>query len=172
MWQPSLSLQLVTAGTAACIADLFTFPLDTTKVRLQVQGEGGVGGAGGRGVGATMLHITRTEGVSALYSGIVPGLQRQMAFSAIRIGAYERVKETYMELSGVRDGLGLLGVRVAAGVTTGTLAILAAQPTDVVKVRMQVAGGKQQYRVRFHYNSVALCLTLSSTGGSGRLHHN
>ena len=30
---------------------------------------------------------------------------------------------------------------------SGTLAILAAQPTDVVKVRMQVAGGKKQYKV-------------------------
>ena len=34
------------------------------------------------------------------------------------------------------------------GVTTGTLAILCAQPTDVVKVRMQAAGGKGQYKVR------------------------
>ena len=116
-WKPSLSLQLLTAGTAACIADLFTFPLDTTKVRLQVSGEGGgapSGGAGG-GVGGTMLHIARTEGASALYSGIVPGLQRQMAFSAIRIGAYERVKEIYLELSGAEGGLGVMAVRVAAG---------------------------------------------------------
>ena len=37
--RPSLAVQLVTAGTAACVADLFTFPLDTAKVRLQVQGE-------------------------------------------------------------------------------------------------------------------------------------
>ena len=43
------------------------------------------------------------------------------------------------------SGLGLLGVRVAAGVTTGTLAILAAQPTDVVKVRMQAGGGAARY---------------------------
>ena len=97
-------------------------------------------------MGGTMLHIARTEGASALYSGIVPGLQRQMAFSAIRIGAYERVKEIYLELTGAEGGLGVMGVRVAAGVTTGTLAILAAQPTDVVKVRMQVAGGRQQYK--------------------------
>jgi hypothetical protein len=33
-------------------------------------------------------------------------------------------------------------------VTTGTLAILAAQPTDVVKVRMQAAGNRGQYKVR------------------------
>ena len=146
-WKPSLSLQLLTAGTAACVADLFTFPLDTTKVRLQISGEGGVlTGGGGRGVGGTMLNIAKTEGFSALYSGIVPGLQRQMAFSAIRIGAYERVKEIYLEMTGVEGGLGVMAVRVAAGVTTGTLAILAAQPTDVVKVRMQAAGGKHQYR--------------------------
>ena len=53
-------------------------------------GEGGVLSAG-RGVAGTLSHIVRTEGAAALYSGIVPGLQRQMAFSAIRIGAYERV---------------------------------------------------------------------------------
>ena len=31
----------------------------------------------------------------------------------------------------------MLVIRIAAGVTTGTLAILSAQPTDVVKVGMQ-----------------------------------
>jgi len=34
--QASVPVQLLTAGTAACIADLVTFPLDTAKVRLQV----------------------------------------------------------------------------------------------------------------------------------------
>ena len=99
----------------------------------------------------TLSHIVRSEGARALYSGIVPGLQRQMAFSAIRIGAYERVsdvhqtvlvtnddvpqvKEVYSEAVGVTQGPGLMLVRIAAGMTTGTLAILAAQPTDVVKV--------------------------------------
>ena len=31
--------QCLTAGTAACFADLVTFPLDTVKVRQQVQGQ-------------------------------------------------------------------------------------------------------------------------------------
>lgn len=31
-----IGLKLLTAGTAACIADLATFPLDTAKVRMQV----------------------------------------------------------------------------------------------------------------------------------------
>ncbi|XP_023324437.1 mitochondrial uncoupling protein 2 isoform X1 [Eurytemora carolleeae] len=142
---PSLLVQLGTAGVSACVADIFTFPLDTTKVRLQLQGEGG-GNMHSGGVLRTVLSICKQEGPSALYSGIVPGLQRQMAFSAIRIGGYESVKQKYQEISGAKDGFNLMGVRIAAGVTTGTLAILVAQPTDVVKVRMQAAGNKGQYK--------------------------
>ena len=44
-----------------------------------------------------------------------------MAFSAIRIGAYEPVKQKYIQLSGAESSLSLLGVRIAAGVTTGTI---------------------------------------------------
>jgi len=147
---PGLAMQLATAGVAACIADMITFPLDTTKVRLQVQGEasmkGGEAAVQPRGVLGTLVSIVRNEGATALYSGIVPGLQRQMAFSAIRIGAYEPVKRVYVDNSGQTSGLGLMGCRIAAGITTGTLAILVAQPTDVVKVRMQAAGSKKVYK--------------------------
>lgn len=34
--EASMPVRLLTAGTAACIADIATFPLDTAKVRLQV----------------------------------------------------------------------------------------------------------------------------------------
>ncbi len=48
------------------------------------------------------------------------------------------------------SGFGLLLVRIAAGCTTGTLAILSAQPTDVVKIRMQAEvvaqGAGSRYR--------------------------
>lgn len=33
---PTTAVKFLGAGTAACFADLFTFPLDTAKVRLQV----------------------------------------------------------------------------------------------------------------------------------------
>lgn len=36
---PPLAVKVLSAGSAACIADLVTFPLDTAKVRLQVQNE-------------------------------------------------------------------------------------------------------------------------------------
>ena len=34
---PTIISKFLTAGTAACIADALTFPLDTAKVRLQVK---------------------------------------------------------------------------------------------------------------------------------------
>merc|ERR1719361_3150433 len=154
---PGLAVQLLTAGSAACVADLITFPLDTAKVRLQVQGESvnAVNSAVRRqpnysGVIGTVRGIVANEGPKALYNGIVPGLQRQMAFSAIRIGAYESVKNFYRQKTNCDSGIGFLFVRIAAGITTGTLAIFSAQPTDVVKVRMQAEvkkqGEKSQYK--------------------------
>ena len=112
-----------------------------------MQGEGGSGGRK-TGVLRTLGNIVRAEGVTALYRGIVPGLQRQMAFSAIRIGLYEDVKQWYTWTMGVTNphGLAILGVRTLAGVTTATMAILAAQPTDVVKIRMQAGARTGQYR--------------------------
>ena len=45
-------------------------------------------------------------------------------------------------------------VRIAAGMSTGTMAILAAQPTDVVKIRMQaemkLPGQQSRYRGVFN----------------------
>ena len=49
--------------------------------------------------------------------------------------------------------------RISAGVTTGALAIMIAQPTDVVKVRMQAqrAGVPARYNGTLHaYRTIAL----------------
>jgi hypothetical protein len=35
--EPTVAVKFVSAGTAACIADVFTYPLDLAKVRLQVK---------------------------------------------------------------------------------------------------------------------------------------
>lgn len=150
--QPTLGVKFVSAGLAACFADMVTFPLDTAKVRLQVQGEGTVAAIGAqlkyRGVFGTVATICREEGVRGCYSGLAAGLQRQMAFASIRIGLYDAVKQTYLDLFKVDGSVGAnnVGLRILAGITTGGLAVSFAQPTDVVKVRMQAAGaGPKRY---------------------------
>ncbi|KAI5763699.1 unnamed protein product [Gulo gulo] len=147
---PTATVKFLGAGTAACIADLITFPLDTAKVRLQIQGErqGPVRAAASaqyRGVLGTILTMVRTEGPRSLYSGLVAGLQRQMSFASVRIGLYDSVKQFYTKGS---EHAGI-GSRLLAGSTTGALAVAVAQPTDVVKVRFQAqarAGSGRRYQ--------------------------
>ena len=72
-----------------------TIPLDTAKVRLQLQKKAvagdGVALPKYRGLLGTVGTIAREEGMSALWKGIVPGLHRQCLFGGLRIGMYEPV---------------------------------------------------------------------------------
>lgn len=146
----SAPVKFIGAGTAACIADLITFPLDTAKVRLQIQGEARVSSGKEspvryRGVFGTISTIVRTEGSRSLYSGLVAGLQRQMSFASVRIGLYDSVKQFYT------SGSEHVGVtpRLLAGCTTGAMAVILAQPTDVVKVRLQAQAKGQGCAKRY-----------------------
>ncbi|XP_037080130.1 LOW QUALITY PROTEIN: mitochondrial uncoupling protein 2-like [Pollicipes pollicipes] len=151
----SMAERLLVAGTSACIADAMTFPLDTAKVRLQVQGETSgfllrvslfyeeavISSAAPpkyQGMLGTMKTIALEEGPRGLYKGLAPGLQRQMCFSAIKLGMYDTFKDFYHSLiGGPSQNYVNIPTRVMAGMTTGALAVMVAQPTDVVKVRMQ-----------------------------------
>ncbi|XP_028320149.1 mitochondrial uncoupling protein 2-like [Gouania willdenowi] len=134
---PSVCVKVFSAGTAGCVADLVTFPLDTAKVRLQVQGESGLSsrsqGVKYRGVFGTICTIVKTEGPRGLYSGLVAGLHRQMCFASVRVGMYDTMKDFYARGS---QNPGIVA-RLLAGSTTGAMAVAFAQPTDVVKVRFQ-----------------------------------
>ncbi|XP_003703737.1 dicarboxylate carrier UCP2 isoform X2 [Megachile rotundata] len=157
-----LWMKFLTAGTAACIADLATFPLDTAKVRMQIAGESRpllLAATDGSmlavrnsqpGLWRTVGNIIRLEGARSLYGGLSAGLQRQMCFASIRLGLYDGVKSRYAGIidGNNRSGSKNISVRIAAGITTGALAVLFAQPTDVVKVRLQ-AGSIGRSSVRY-----------------------
>lgn len=44
-----------------------------------------------KGLLGTVVIIAREEGLSALWKGIVPGLQRQCLYGGLRIGLYDPV---------------------------------------------------------------------------------
>lgn len=77
------------------LIQICTIPLDTAKVRLQLQKKAiagdGVALPKYRGLLGTVGTIAREEGLSALWKGIVPGLHRQCLFGGLRIGLYEPV---------------------------------------------------------------------------------
>ncbi|GAX85450.1 hypothetical protein CEUSTIGMA_g12866.t1 [Chlamydomonas eustigma] len=122
------------SAVAACTAEALTLPLDTAKVRLQVQTEGNKY----RGLLGTIATIAREEGPASLWKGIEPGLHRQCLFGGLRIGMYEPVRNLYVGKD--HKGDPPLHLKIAAGLTTGALGIMVASPTDLVKVRMQSEG--------------------------------
>ena len=61
------------------------------------------------------------------------GLQRQVVYGGLRIGLYEPIKKLYVGKDHpVGKDVGL-GIKIAAGLTTGALGITVASPTDLVK---------------------------------------
>ncbi|XP_028397154.1 mitochondrial uncoupling protein 3-like [Dendronephthya gigantea] len=148
-FETTTGVKFVSAGLAASVAEIVTMPIDTSKVRLQIQGESAITQMAKdgalhvkkyRGLIGTLFTIAREEGVRSLYSGLVPAIHRQLAFASIRIGLYDRVKELYGD-----DGSGShpkVLTKIAASITTGTFAVCLFQCTDVVKIRMQASGVK------------------------------
>ncbi|KAK2384853.1 mitochondrial uncoupling protein [Trifolium repens] len=86
----------------------------------------------------TVGTIAREEGLSALWKGIVSGLHRQCLYGGLRIGLYEPVKTFYTGKDHVGDVP--LSKKILAAFTTGAVAIAVANPTDLVKVRLQAEG--------------------------------
>nr|XP_023897812.1 mitochondrial uncoupling protein 2 [Quercus suber] len=129
---------------AACFAEFCTLPLDTAKVRLQLQKKAaaavvdGVGFPKYRGLLGTMATIAREEGLSALWKGLIPGLQRQCLYGGLRIGLYGPVKR-YLVGSEFIQEIPLYH-KILAAFLTGAIAIIVANPTDLVKVRLQAEG--------------------------------
>ena len=134
-----LYAMMLSGGVSASIAEIATIPLDTAKVRLQVQGVGGKY----NGMLDCICTMAAEEGFLSLYKGLTPGIQRQMVFASLRIGLYEPVKRFYV--GDKYDGqLIPMSYRIAAGLTTGAFGIMVANPTDVVKVRFQGEGKKPE----------------------------
>ena len=103
------------------------------------------------------LHCAKTiiqkEGVKTLWNGLSPGLLRQAVFGTLRIAFFDQALEYTKEYKG-EDNITVFD-RTAIGIVTGGLAMVVANPIDVIKVRFQAAaksstiGPKKQKSV-FH----------------------
>jgi len=87
----------------------------------------------------TLKTIAGEEGSLALFNGLTPGLQRQFLFAGLRIGLYIPIRNIFAGNLKPGENPSLLQ-KVAAGMTSGAIAISIANPTDVVKIRLQAQG--------------------------------
>ncbi|OWK13427.1 SLC25A27 [Cervus elaphus hippelaphus] len=116
------------SGCAATVAELATFPLDLTKTRLQIQGEAALARLGDgatesapyRGMVRTALGIVQEEGFLKLWQGVTPAIYRHIGI--------------YLDSS---------WKSVIGGMMAGVVGQFLANPTDLVKVQMQMEGKRK-----------------------------
>ncbi|KAJ0083451.1 hypothetical protein Patl1_31173 [Pistacia atlantica] len=156
---------------AACFAELCTIPLDTAKVRLQLQkktvSEDGVSVSKYRGLLGTVATIAREEGLSALWKGIIAGLHRQCIYGGLRVGLYDPVK-TFLVGSDFVGDIPLYQ-KIFAAFLTGAIAIAVANPTDLVKVRLQAEGKLLSGVPRRYYGTLDAYYTIVRQEGLAAL---
>lgn len=124
---------LGSAMTAAIAAEYITFPVDTVRVRCQL--------SSGPCVLAPidLFQFIRQKGIRACYNGVAAGVQRQAVYATLRLSMYSYIRDALVP----KTEQPRFSHRLAAAASSGILAITAANPTEVVKTRMQeIAGTK------------------------------
>lgn len=127
---------LVYGGFASCVAETITMPVDVVKTRLQMDGSGG-GVKQYSGSLDCARKLSAAEGPSALFKGLPPALVRQSTYGSLRYGLYGPIKNAM----GITPGKPVpLWKKIVAGGTAGAVASAVANPTDLMKVRLQTDG--------------------------------
>ncbi|KAI0047655.1 dicarboxylic acid transporter [Auriscalpium vulgare] len=145
-------------GVAASFAACFTHPLDLMKVRMQtVKPPPGAKSVSALGV----LRATLAErGIRSLYTGISASVFRQMTYSLVRVGSYEKMK-LHMSKESKPSALRLL----LAAMVAGGLGGVAGNPADVLLVRM-TSDTLRPPEKRYNYsNALSGLIDLTKTEG-------
>lgn len=124
-------------GLSAVIAELVSFPLDTSKIRLQVQGQvtdDALTAIKYRGTLHTIKLLSIEEGPRSLFSGIKFAALRQATYGTIRMGIFFTGKSWWNSRGGLDSHLPFL---VSLGMTAGIISSLITTPIDRMKVLSQ-----------------------------------
>lgn len=109
-------------------------PVDVVKTRLQMDG---AAGQMYKGAFDCTRQLLATEGPTSLFKGLPPALLRQSTYGSLRYGLYVPVRNAL----GVDPSKPIpLWKKIVAGALTGAFASGVANPTDLMKVRLQTDG--------------------------------
>ena len=122
----------IAAGGAAGLSEILLFhPLDVIKTRLQSQTKGAPGAYAG--IGDCVRTVARTEGLTALYKGILPPICAETPKRAIKFfcfGSYNAYLSRNTSLSNAACGS-------IAGMGSGLTEGLFITPFERVKILLQ-----------------------------------
>lgn len=108
-------------ATARFIAATTASPLELARTQLQAGSPGSVF--------SVIRRVIVNQGTPALWRGLAPTLLRDMPFSSIYWGCYERIR-------GLKT-IPIFDYPTTAGLAAGSLAAFCTTPADVVKTRRQ-----------------------------------
>ena len=120
--------RLACTSVSCCVADALCLPMETVKVRLQLQNELEPAWKPRRSFFGMATSVLRLEGPTGFFAGLTPAMVRQAVYGGLSFWSYPLI----------RDALGgSVLAQVTAGMLAGGSAAAVANPTDVVKVRLQ-----------------------------------
>ena len=124
-------------GLSAVAAEVVSFPLDTTKIRLQIQGQladANLTDLKYRGMSHTLFLVAQEEGMMSLYSGVKYAALRQATYGTIRFGIFFTGKSWWLSKGGKDTDLYFT---ISLGALGGAVSSLLTTPIDMFKVRSQ-----------------------------------
>jgi hypothetical protein len=130
-------------GLSCQFAVVFTNPIDVVKTRMQLSGELSSTNKDlatsiikRPTIASVVRSLAVNEGFLSFYRGFTASILREALYSSTRMGLYEPFKEVLAP--GVSSADTKLHIRIIAGGVAGAIGALVSNPTDLVRVRMQV----------------------------------
>jgi hypothetical protein len=117
---------------AGSIAESVSYPMDSMKVRLQVQNK--------YGIREILKKTCQEEGLCTFYRGVHVAILRQCMYGSLRVGLYDNFKQNVPA--------------PLAGFVAGVISNGLCTPTDLVKIKLQSDIGKSKDIVRRKYNGI------------------
>eukprot|EP00026_Physarum_polycephalum_P008602 Phypoly_transcript_08690.p1 GENE.Phypoly_transcript_08690~~Phypoly_transcript_08690.p1 ORF type:complete len:409 (+),score=66.80 Phypoly_transcript_08690:122-1348(+) len=146
---------------SAPMAVVFTNPFDTTKVRLQLQGQNKELPMVYKNSFDCFYKIFKSEGIRGLQQGLSPALYREASKNVFRIGAFEPIMNRLHDKK-KEKGSPPLWKRIVAGAASGALGALSCNPFELIKTRMQAQTLGKTTAVGYQHNYTGLWSAMAS----------
>lgn len=129
----SFHISLLSAAIARGVASVIFLPVTVVKTRFEAMGPS-------RSYTSTLgalRTIARAEGASALWSGLLPTVLRDVPHSALYYAMYNYTKSLILPLRGPDSRVPIGALNFASGLISGLTATIVSHPFDVIRTRIQ-----------------------------------
>ena len=154
MEDPALFKSFVAGNVGGMIGQFLCFPFDAVKIRMQTDAA-----MRGRSMIAVAKHITRSDGILALYRGLLVPVLGYGSINATAFGTNEWCKAVFRSYG---DGLAVWQLVVCGGAAGATSAVVRA-PIERIKTVMQTA--ERGDGTRAHSSTLEAVRSLVRVGG-------